>query len=426
MYINENVTKRKEKEQILEIKQPIQPQERITILDVLRGFAILGILISNMPYFQSPQLYNNLLIEKVWTHALDPYIDMLYVVFIQGKFYTLFSFLFGVGFVIFMSRASQSVEKPKLLLSRRLFILLIIGLIHALLIWWGDILVTYAVLGFVLLLFTKTNPKWLLGIAVGLVAVYNLLIYFLVTVVSELGSESIIPTPTNDFSIELIRMRDSILHYGEGTFNEIIMQNINDWLYVSDSGIISGLFLILPMFLLGSYFGKRNIFGRLNDHAALFKKIWIWSLIAGLPLQMMKLWAYQYINEFTLSIHSFWYYVGITIGDPIMCFFYLTSIVILYQRQILKTLWINISRVGRMALSHYLFQSVICGFIFYNYGLGLYGKLGLGMGFIIALMIYIFQIWFSKFWFGKYRYGPVEWIWRMLTYGSKISISRGK
>ncbi|NDI34274.1 DUF418 domain-containing protein [Chengkuizengella sediminis] len=411
---------------ILQKKKPTQPQERVVILDILRGFAILGILISNMPYFQSPQIYNDLLVDKIWIHAWDPYIDKLYVALIKGKFYTMFSFLFGLGFILFIQRAERSINKPRILFARRMLVLLGIGIIHAIFIWWGDILVIYALIGFILLFFYKSSPKVLLTWAIGLVTVYNVLNYLLVSLMVPKENAVDTGSITHASNGILENMKSSLNHYGEGTLTEIILQNINDWLYIFPSSMISALFLILPMFLLGAYFGKRSIFVRMNEHLYLFKKIWIWSLIFGFTLQMVKLWASNYLTANPESIYTFWYFVGVTIGDPLVCFFYLTSIVLLFQKQVFKNLFTHISRVGRMALSHYLFQSVICSFIFYNIGLGLYGDIGFGLGLLIALIIYSVQLWFSLIWFKKYQYGPLEWIWRMLTYGSKIRINRGK
>ncbi|NBI30394.1 DUF418 domain-containing protein [Chengkuizengella marina] len=387
----------------------------------------MGILISNMPYFQSPQLYNDLLVDQVWTHVLDPYIDKIYVVFIQGKFYTMFSFLFGIGFIIFMNRVEQSANKPTLLYSRRLIALLVIGIIHALFIWWGDILVTYAFLGFILLLFNNLKPNLYLTFGIGLVAVFNFLMYWSAMIMGQYGNGK----GGSDYSsLEMIEIQNkistSVLHYGEGTIYEIISQNVYDWFYVAPLGIISSLFLIFPMFLIGAYFGKQNIFTKMSDHVNLFKKIWIWSFIFGSILQIVKLWAYPHINELPFSVYTFWYYLGISVGDPLFSFFYLTSIVLLFQRNFIKNIWIHLSRVGRMALSHYLFQSVICVFIFYNVGLGLYGKIGFALGLLLAIIIYSVQVWLSAVWFKKFRYGPFEWILRMFTYGSKITIRRGK
>lgn len=379
-----------------------------------------------MSYYQSPQLYNDLLVDKVWIDDWDPYIDKLYVVLIKGKFYTMFSFMFGIGFILFMERASKSVHKPRLLYARRMLVLLGIGLINGILLWYGDILVTYALFGFILLLFYKASLKVLLTFSMGLVAVYNVLIYVSVSL-KNLGGKTVV---TDNFSPELMeiqqKMNSALNHYGEGSYAEIILQNFHDWLFVFSSGFISALFLVLPMFLLGCYVGKRKLLDRISDHVSFIKKVWIYSLVFGIILQVVKLWGYVHINAYPDSIYTFWYFVGVSIGDPFVCFFYITSIVLLFHKRIFKNLFIHISRVGQMALSHYLLQSVVCTFIFYNYGLGLYGQIGFGVGLVLAFIIYIAQVWFSLVWFKRFRYGPFEWIWRMLTYGSKIEYKREK
>ena len=138
---------------------PVQAQERIEVLDVIRGFALLGILIANMAFFNSPFVYFEVLGKSMWTGFLDTTTSSFINLFVQGKFYSMFSFLFGLGFVIFFERAKAKTTKPILLFYRRLFILLLIGLVHAFFIWHGDILVTYALIGFLLPLFFNRKPN---------------------------------------------------------------------------------------------------------------------------------------------------------------------------------------------------------------------------------------------------------------------------
>ncbi|MGK0700283.1 DUF418 domain-containing protein [Priestia flexa] len=151
---------------------PIKPSERIITLDVIRGFALLGILLVNMPAFHSPDFIHQLYAIDVGYEGLDAIIYAFLQLFVQVKFFTIFSFLFGVGFYLFMKRAESKGLKMRSLFFRRAFILLIIGLLHLIFLWFGDILHLYAVGGFLLLAFYNRMPKTLIKWAFSLLAIY--------------------------------------------------------------------------------------------------------------------------------------------------------------------------------------------------------------------------------------------------------------
>ena len=158
---------------------PVQKQERIETLDILRGIALLGILIIHFPaWFGMPAIYLNALGENMWTDFWDTTVQSFIGIFALGKFYTMFAFLFGLGFAIFYERAKAKTTSPILLFYRRLFILLLIGLVHISFIWFGDVLVIYALFGFLLPLFFNRKPKTLLIWAVALFCVLMLLMTF--------------------------------------------------------------------------------------------------------------------------------------------------------------------------------------------------------------------------------------------------------
>nr|WP_071393393.1 heparan-alpha-glucosaminide N-acetyltransferase domain-containing protein [Bacillus tuaregi] len=153
---------------------PISSQERILTIDIIRGFALLGIFLVNMPAFHSPAL----MVSAPEYNGMDYWLDLLFQMFVQTKFYTIFSFLFGLGFYIFMSRAEQKGLRINRLFSRRLFALLLFGALHLVLLWYGDILHTYAIAGFLLLLFYKRKPKTLLIWAFSLLIAFHALTDF--------------------------------------------------------------------------------------------------------------------------------------------------------------------------------------------------------------------------------------------------------
>ena len=404
--------------------EPVQIHERIELLDIIRGFALLGILMANMAYFSTPAIYFELLGKKLWTGIWDTTTASFINFLIQGKFYSIFSFLFGLGFAIFFERAKERTAKPVLLFYRRLFILLIIGLAHLFLIWHGDILVTYAILGFLLPLFFNRTPKTLIKWAISLFSVYLIFLALMMGLI-ELGkifNEDVITGALQPFYSKLENLiENSYQAYGQGTFSEIMAQRASDAIFAINQ-IFVGIFVIYPLFLFGLYAGKKKIFQNIEANLALIRKIWIWSLIIGLAMSVVKfvfksLMGAEFYSFYTV-IHS-----GAAIfGDTGLCFFIMTSIILLSQ----KGKWLMklkpLAYIGRMALSNYLLQSIVCTTVFYSFGLGLYGKVGAALGLVLTIAIFTVQIYLSKYWFKYFRFGPVEWLWRCLTYGKFFKI----
>jgi uncharacterized protein len=401
--------------------EPIQPNERIKVVDIIRGFALLGILSVNMALFSSPILYIQAAGIELWDHTWDKWTQVAISFFAEGKFYPMFSFLFGLGFMIFIQRAEQKGLKPVRLYLRRVMILLGIGLIHAFFIWAGDILIVYALLAFVLVLFRHRRPKTLLWWAFILLFVPIMMISLLLGLVilgSWFQSEAALVAQNEEYLASLQEMiEQSLSAYGTGSFADIFSQRATDLSFIYQSVFIS-LPTILAMFLFGVYAVKINVFREIKKHIPLIKKVWVGSMLIGIPLALLQVTSSPAIDTVHPSFYDLAYFIAIFIGGPTLCFFYITSLVLLSQKEI----WIQrlspIGAVGRMALSNYLFQSIVCTTIFYSYGLGLYGQVSPALGLLLTFAIYIVQIVISNAWFKSYSFGPVEWIWRRLTYGN--------
>ena len=408
--------------------EPVQVQERIEVLDAIRGFALLGILIANMAYFNSPAAYLEVLGENMWTGFWNTITSSFINLFVQGKFYSIFSFLFGLGFVIFFERAKKRTAKPKRLFYRRLFILLLIGLVHAFFIWYGDILVSYALLGFLLPLFFNKKPKTLIKWAVSLFSVFVLFLFFLagILALARLYNEGMITDALQPFYVEMESgITNSIQAYGQGTFSEIMAHRSSEC-FGGLSQICAGLFVIFPLFLFGLYAGKRKIFQNMGTNLTLIRKIWIWSLVIGLTMSVVKFIFKSLAGAEILSFYTVIHAGAGFLGDTGLCFFFMTSMILLYQNEKWKWKLRPLAYMGRMALSNYLLQSIICTTIFYNYGLGLYGKVGPALGFVLSIAIFIIQMFISKYWLRYYQFGPMEWIWKCLTYGKLFGMKQAK
>ncbi|MFQ5776594.1 MAG: DUF418 domain-containing protein [Terriglobia bacterium] len=384
---------------------PTAPQERVVLLDVLRGFAIFGILLFNMSFFSAP-LYLQMAGMEWGSGTGDRATELLIRFFIQGKFYSLFSFLFGLGFAVQMLRAEAKGVRFGPLYRRRLLALLLIGLVHAYLIWMGDILTIYALLGFLLFLFRSRKPKTLLVWAVILLLVPVLLTAGMVAGQASFGSPE-------DFAI---LVQNSMKAYSEGSFSEIMAQRAGDAFFVTIGGLFGGPG-IFAMFLLGAYFGRQQLFQDTASRLLLFRRIWLWGLGLGLVGNLIFTISMEYADPTSPSIWMLVGMLGFAFGAPGLCFFYISSFVLLWQNTTWQRRLSPLAAVGRMALSNYLFQSIVCTTIFYSYGLGLYGQVGPALGVGLAVVIYAIQIPLSRWWLGRFKFGPAEWVWRSLTYG---------
>lgn len=395
---------------------PVQPGERVEVLDVIRGFALLGILIANMAFFSSPAVYLELLGREMWTSSWDRAVSAFIGLFIEGKFYTMFSFLFGLGFVIFFERAQAKSISPTLLFYRRLFILLLIGLVHAFFIWYGDILVYYALLGFFLPFFFKRSPKAILIWAVSFFLVLILIMTLLVVsmgMLDEVSHETFMQAYFADIEN---RLESSFYAYGQGTFAEIMSQRVDDVLFMYGQFPFQAL-LILPLFLLGLYVGKRGILQDIEGNMPFIKKVWMWGFIIGFPMSIIAYISRIQIDPAFASGYDLLHVSTMILANTGLSMFYVTSIVLLYQNREWILRLKPLAYVGRMALTNYLLQSIICVMIFYSFGLGLYGQVSPAWGLALTIVIFTVQVFISRYWLERYRFGPMEWVWRSLTYG---------
>jgi len=394
--------------------QPVPQSERLIHIDMIRGVAILGILLVNMAHFSYPDLYLYIIgpdnfFMKDWG-ALDTLTDQLLSMFVQMKFITMFSFLFGFGMILMMERAIDKRQNFVLIYMRRLLISLLFGFIHAFLIWDGDILTEYALLGFVLLLFRNRKPKTILTWTI----IFYLLFLIPVAMMTFLPtSETPEMTAWNEsFINESERNAKQALQvYSEGSNLEIAQQRIYDRkFYMSLNGMASlnpilYFYSNIPyfcMFLLGAYFAKKRYLHRPAAHQSVLKKLWIISLLIGLPTNI----AYAIANNEAFLL----------LGAPFLMLFYVISIIFLMKLPLTKRLLTPFAAVGKTALSNYILQSILATTIFYSYGLGLYGSVKPFLALFISIGIFAFQLIISNIWIRHFRYGPLEYIWRVMTY----------
>jgi len=398
-----------------EYSSPVAEQERVHELDIIRGFALLGILIANMPFFASPNIYLTMTGVTWWTESWNVFAEFIIQFFTASKFFTMFSFLFGLGFVIFLQRATEKVSKPKTLFMKRLFYLLVIGLVHAFGIWYGDILVLYAMTGVFLLLFYSRKPKTILIWAFSLILIPASFMGLMGLLIYSVGD--LIPTDTATVASGMQMLEKSTAAYSSGTIPDIFIQRAIDYTFMFSSNLLM-MPIVLGMFLFGVYIAKTEKYKNIDRYLPFYRKVWVWSLAIGLPFNV--LFVYSYFEQGAeVSFHAMTYFVGSVIGGPAICFFYMTSIVLLTRFESWQKIFHPLRAVGRMALSNYLLQSVVSTLIFYNYGVGLFGQIGPLIWLALAVLLFTGQILLSNYWLKKYRFGPMEWLWKSLTYSKR-------
>lgn len=401
---------------------PVAAADRLPTLDVLRGVALFGILTVNMAGFGWPQnliLPGQRLGESGWDAAADWFVHAL----AEGKFYPLFAFLFGVGAAIQLERAEKAGADFSSLFCRRLFVLFCFGLAHALLLWEGDILVWYALCGFLLLAFRKRKPRTLLiwaGIGLGTPLLLLLFAWAL------LAGLSLVPEFAQEIQKQLTNaaagagqeLDETIRVFALGSYGEIFLQRLWQVLFMW----LVGLFYMpsfFAMFLVGLYAGRRGVFKDVELNLGLIRRVLIWGLAFGLPINLF--YAVSMATS-GFSDPRFLWLLGhalLEVGGPAQSLAYAAALTLLLRRERWQHLAKPIAAAGRMPLSNYLLQSLICTTIFYGYGLGLFGLFGRASGLALAVVIYCAQVLASRWWLDHFRFGPLEWLWRTLTYGRR-------
>ncbi|SJZ73396.1 uncharacterized protein SAMN04488128_1011390 [Chitinophaga eiseniae] len=390
--------------------QPFTPaSSRIDALDAIRGVALGGILLVNMGLFAFPALY--IKPSAFWPGASSKLVEQLISFFAEGKFVSMFSFLFGLGFILFLQSAERKGLPPVRLFLRRLLVLLGIGWIHAHLIWFGDVLCFYSVLGILLLFFRKMSPPALLKWAVGLLVIP---VFLYVTAGALVGpdfyKDSFSYTDAGYKAIEV---------YRSGTLRQLWQQNAAD-LVITRIGYLMETPMMLAMFLLGAYAGKRGIFRQPAAHAALVRKVQTWSALAGWPLVIAV--ALFGGGDPTTPAGGNMMMLDGYIASPLIGIFYIATLVRLLQRAQWQQWLRPFQSAGRMAATNYLLQSVICVCIYYSFGGGLYAYANPPMYLLIWVAVLGVQLAVSSWWMDHFRFGPVEWIWRKLTYGKAYAM----
>jgi uncharacterized protein len=408
---------------------PVAAASRIDLLDVLRGVAIFGILIANMMVVSGYFFLIEAERAVLATAAADDVVAFLVRMLLEGKFYSIFSLLFGYGFAVqFASAAARGVEFAPLF-RRRLRGLLLIGLAHAVFLWYGDILLLYALLGFLLLRFRQSPDRTLLRVAVACL-VLPVAIYLLMLAVSlALGSGAPPPPPAVDAgpdpTAEFVAMMTTA--WREGSWLDSFRANLfglaGRWV---DLFISVRFPKVFGMFLLGLYLGRRGFGTDLDCDRPRLRRILIAGLGIGLPASAAMSWLEGLGVYFPPSLLGLLQTVVAAVGVPTLALAYAAGIALAFGSAWGRRLVGRMGFAGRMALTNYLMHSAIMIVLFYGWGLGWYGSMGPAITTPIALAICAAQVPLSRWWLSRFQFGPVEWLWRQYTYQVRLPNRRGE
>ena len=441
---------------------PVQEPQRIVTLDVLRGFAIFGIFMVNIAFFAMPLAK---IIDPGSMADVPPADQISHAIvraFFEYKFVSLFSLLFGMGLVVQMRRAEQRGRPFVPLYLRRIFVLMLFGLAHGLLLWYGDILFVYSVVAIIALLLRTASARALIGLFAGalLLSVLAAAVFVALGVIdqsrsmerttmvatqpaevseaTEVGIESTAPDAAADDSHEgeaddrwdrfVAALEAStwqpgdpawveagVIAYKEGPMSvTLLMRAVTFGMMLVFVGILSGFgFRVIGMFLLGMALMKFDFFSAQ-------RRPWHWAfcilgLLIGVPGELWLVWSY-YLSGYELGWTQAGAEVIHNISSLALCLGYVGAITLIVRAGLLRWLTYGFSCVGRTALSNYLLQTIIATYLMYWWGLGWFNEVSRPQQLALVVGIYAMQMVLSVLWLRVFTIGPFEWLWRSLTY----------
>jgi uncharacterized protein len=390
---------------------PVQKRERVAALDAVRGFAILGILLVNIELFRGPQILLSFAGAEGLTGA-DAAVSTVISIFAESKFITTLAFLFGLGFALQGMRAEERGRSPGRLLARRLAVLALFGVLHAVFVWSGDILLTYALIGLLFLLFYRRRPRTM-TIWAGVFLALPLLLTTLVAVLALLAPSGGEAAPQIGFLVDL--GRNAEVAYTSGSYPQMVIQRLRELAIMLPLALFGAGAVILCMMLLGGAVARAGWPADLASHGRALRFAATAGILVGLPLNAAYALSLRAGTDpvATLGLPLF------VVGAPLLAIGYMANIVLLVQRFPNGVVTRRLAAVGRLALTNYLSQSIVMTAIFY--GLGLYGSVSLATAVLIAAALLTLQLVLSPIYLSRFDQGPAEWLWRRLTYGRPFS-----
>lgn len=382
--------------------------KRIHMIDGLRGFSLFGILLANLLIFQYG-IYGKDEIEFFALSAVDETFYAFIKIAVEGSFMPIFTFLFGYSLIMMRNQFIQKELGVKWRLFRRFCALMILGLIHATYLWEGDILFLYGMMGIFLLVFVNRKAKTIL--------IWAILFFLLLTSLMLIpGEEDLFVDP----ALQTTYIQETTAVYQSGTYMDIktyrnesvdpMSKSMTDGEMIALLFIVP--FVIAPMFLLGMYAGKKQFFFNIEKERKFYWFVALFGIIVGLS---MKSYGYFQLNTgFSM------------IGGIMLSFGYIGLIALIYSLRPALQLFKYFENIGKLSLTNYMMQTIICTTIFYGYGFGLFAKAGVFQAILLGILIFIMQMAASALYLRYFRYGPLEKLVRVGTYFSVFSLRKRK
>ena len=402
-------------------------ENRLEHIDLVRGYALLGVLLMNIQYWfrNPPQIY--------WSNphpfpgTLNAIADQVLKVWFEGKSVTLFAMLFAVGLCMQRDNVVAKGIKWGTYSFRRLGAMVAFGALHILLFWNGDVLHQYALTGLLILPFLKRKPRtlsWWVGLLIGL-SVLAILIFSMVTAFR----------PPPDFggggnaAERTATIQTLISGYSQHSWFAVMRTRLWDWVRLQRMMIPMVPIWLFVTFLVGLWIWTRGVLQDPAAHRRTLGRVAAWGLGLGVAANVLAAYTLPLLR--LLKGHWGWAkavlpFIGLAqvFGQLVLAVGIGAGLVWLWQVPAWRERLRPLTFVGRMGFTNYILQSVVCTFVFYGWGLGLYNKVGPALGALIGLGIFAVQIPLSRWWLQRYRFGPLEWVWRTITYGQASPFRR--
>jgi uncharacterized protein len=404
-----------------ELQGPVPVSERIATLDIVRGVALLGILIMNMPGFA-----NSFFIEgdgsHLWTGPIDRAAETARETLFSGKFNSMFSLLFGIGFTIQFARMQERAPaQASWLYTRRLLVLLALGLLHAAVFWTGDVLHIYAALGLLMLVLLRHASNRTLLVLIGLLVLYPAVagVLRLTLTTPELTARLVAEAKAWEASNNLA--------YGSGTFAQAAREHGREFSYFYTN--LPTLHFTLAFYvqmattmLLGLLIGRNHWYRRIPELMPVIRRLQWAALAIGIVCSITFGAIWQIERTPGPSALKLLASITYVLSRLSMMTFYVLTIVRLAELPQWKARFAPLAAAGRMPLTNYLMQTLICTALFYGWGFGLWGRVGPAWQLALAFAIFfLVQVPLSTLWLRRFQYGPLEYAWRVLTYGRQAA-----
>ncbi|HTU65020.1 MAG TPA: DUF418 domain-containing protein [Steroidobacteraceae bacterium] len=396
---------------------PVSGRERIYTLDVIRGVALLGIFIMNMPSFNT-SFYAGTDGTELWPAWWDEWTRTTTEVLFSGKFNSMFSMLFAIGFTIQLGRLeSRDPGHAKSIYLRRIFWLFVFGAIHMCVFWTGDVLHMYAMFGVVLLALRRVPEKLLWALFAGcLLLPVAMMVHRLLTFVP--ADREIIVAGSR------LMEASNNLAYGQGSFLDALREHTRETIHLYTTpwelrGLVNFYAQIFATMILGLILGRRQFFQDTEKHLPFVRRIqWI-ALAGGIAAgAVFAIWENTTTDFVTPTPFRLFAGICYWVCRVLVMIFYVATLIRCVHNPAVRPKLNVFATAGRMPLTNYLMQTAIATTLFYGWGFGLWGKVGPALDLLLAVTIYFaIQVPVSAWWLKRFELGPMEYLWRRLTYG---------